>query len=636
LKRSLIRLSLLLLTCTQLLIVVNAGTLIETEFLADKVAIGQLPPIMHRLPEEPKIVSFSGEFEAGQQGGQLRLLMGKQKDIRQMTIYGYARLVGYTPDLNLEADILKSVDIEEGRIFTLHIRKGHKWSDGHPFTSEDFRYYWEDIANNPEISKGGPNKKFMIEGELPTVEFIDELTVRYSWSKPNPFFLPALAGPSPLYIYKPAHYLRLFHKRYQTKARLVELVEQYQSRNWVGVHVNRDRPYKATNPDLPTLQPWVNMTYPPSERFIFERNPFYYRQDSNGLQLPYIDSVVVNIASGKLIPAKTGANESDLQARYLRMDNYTFLRQAEDLGGFKVRLWRTAKGSNTALFPNLNTNDPVMRELLHDVRFRRALSLAVHRHEINQVVYFGLAIEGNNTVLPESPLFKPDYQTSSSDFDLKQANRLLDELGLVNRDDRGVRLLSDGRPLEILIQTAGESTEETDILELVHDSWLDAGIKLYSIPSTREVFRNRIFSGDAMMSIWSGMANGLPNADSNPASLAATSRYQYQWPQWGQYYETGGKGGLKPEMKEIKQLMQLNQDWRTAANKTEREKIWHAMLEIHQHAMFSIGIVAGVKHPVVVNQALHNVPLTGFYDIEPGAYFGIYKPDTFWFSEDRR
>jgi peptide/nickel transport system substrate-binding protein len=615
---------------------VNATSLIETDFLADKVASGQLPSVVNRLPEQPKIASFEGEFKPGKHGGQLRLLMGKQKDIRQITIYGYARLVCYTPDLVLEADILESVDIKEGRIFTLHLRKGHKWSDGHPFTSEDFRYYWEDIANNPEISRGGPNKKLMIEGELPLVEFIDESTVRYSWSQPNPFFLPALAGPSPLYIYKPAHYLRQFHRRYQTTERLAELVEHYQSRNWVGVHVNRDRPYKATNPDLPTLQPWVNTTYPPSERFLFERNPFYYRQDSNGRQLPYIDSVVVNIASGKLIPAKTGANESDLQARYLRMDNYTFLRQAENRGGFKVRLWSTAKGANTALFPNLNTKDPVMRKLLQDVRFRKALSLAIHRHEINQVVYFGMAIEGNNTVLPESPLYKPEYQTSSAVFDLEQANRLLDELGLVNRDDRGVRLLLDGKPLEIMIQTAGESTEETDILELVHDSWLKAGIKLYSIPSTREVFRNRIFSGDAMMSIWSGMANGLPNADSNPAPLAPTSRYQYQWPQWGQYYETGGQAGLKPEMKEIEQLMQLNNDWRIATDKSKREAIWHDMLEIHQHAMFTIGVIAGVKHPVVVNQSLNNVPLNGFYDIEPGAYFGIYKPDTFWFSEERR
>ena len=614
----------------------NASTPIETEFLADKVASGQLPSVLNRLPAQPKIVSFEGEFKPGKHGGQLRLLMGKQKDIRQITIYGYSRLVGYTPDLVLEADILESVDIEEGRIFTLHLRKGHKWSDGHPFTSEDFRYYWEDIANNSEISKGGPNKRLLIDGESPKVEFIDELTVRYSWSQPNPFFLPALAGPSPLYIYKPAHYLRQFHQRYQTKEQLAALVEKYKSRNWVGVHVNRDRPYKATNPDLPTLQPWVNTTFPPSERFVFERNPFYYRQDSNGRQLPYIDSIVINIASGKLIPAKTGADESDLQARYLRMDNYTFLKQAEKRSHFKVRLWSTAKGANTALYPNLNNKDPVMGSLLQDVRFRKALSLAIHRHEINQVVYFGMALEGNNTVLPASPLYKPEYQTSSAVFDLEQANQLLDELGLVKRDDRGVRLLSDGRPLEILIQTAGESTEDTDILELVHDSWLKAGIKLYTIPSTREVFRNRIFSGDAMMSIWSGMANGLPNANSNPAPLAPTSRYQYQWPQWGQYYQTGGKGGLKPEMKEITQLMKLNNDWRMATEKSEREVIWHKMLEIHRQQIFSIGIIAGVKHPVVVNNSLHNVPLNGFYDIEPGAYFGIYKPDTFWFSEDRR
>jgi peptide/nickel transport system substrate-binding protein len=552
-----------------------------------------------------------------------------------MTIYGYARLVGYSPDLELAADILESVDVEAGRIFTFHIRRGHKWSDGHPFTSEDFRYYWEDIANNKELSKGGLNKALIIEGEPPVVDFIDELTVRYSWSNPNPFFLPALAGPSPLYIYKPAHYLRKFHRRYQSEEKIEELVEFYQSRNWMGVHVNRDRPYKATNPDLPSLQPWVNTTFPPSERFIFERNPYYHRLDTNGRQLPYIDTVAVNIASGKLIPAKTGSNESDLQARYLRMNNYTFLKQAEKRNNYEVRLWSTAKGANYALFPNLNAKDLVMRPLLRNSNFRKALSLSIHRREINQVVYFGMALEGNNTVLPQSPLYKPEYQNSFASFDLKQANLLLDELGLTQRDDRGVRLMSDGRPLEIMIQTAGESTEETDILELIRDNWLKAGIKLYSIPSTREVFQNRIFSGDALMSIWSGIPNGLPNADSNPAVLAATSRYQYQWPKWGQYYQSSQKSGEEPDNPEVLKLMKLNNDWRMSSNKAEREKIWHDMLRIHERQMFSIGIISGVKHPVVVSKSLRNVPISGFYDFEPGAYFGIYKPDTFWFTEDR-
>jgi peptide/nickel transport system substrate-binding protein len=128
----------------------------------------------------------------------------------------------------------------------------------------------------------------------------------------------------------------------------------------------------------------------------------------------------------------------------------------------------------------------------------------------------------------------------------------------------------------------------------------------------------------------------LPNADSDPAILAATSRYQYQWPKWGQYYESSHKSGEEPDNPEVLKLMKLNNDWRISDNKAEREQIWHDMLRIHQQQMFSIGIISGVKHPVVVSKSLRNVPISGFYDFVPGAYFGIYKPDTFWFTEDRR
>ena len=608
----------------------------ETPNLVARVQAGELPPIAQRVPADLEVVQLTAEQSPGEQGGQLRLLMGKQKDIRQMVIYGYARLVGYTEELKLKADLLKSIDVVDGRVFTLHLRKGHKWSDGHPFTSDDFRYYWEDIANNPELSRSGPPRALVIDGQLPKVEFPDAHTVRYSWPVPNPYFLTALAGASPLYIYKPGHYLRQFHARYQSEDVLEKMVKDEGKRNWMGVHVNRDRPYKATNPELPTLQPWKNATKPPAERFIFERNPFYHRVDQNGRQLPYIDSVAIGIASSGLVPAKTGAGESDLQARYLRMDNFTFLKTTAKRNNFDVRLWQTAKGAHLALYPNLNTNDDVYRELLRDVRFRRALSLAIHRYEINQVVYFRLVQESNNTVLAESPLYRPEYQNDWVQFDVELANRLLDELGLSERDDRGVRLLADGRPLEIVVQTAGESTEQTDVLELVHDSWLQAGIKLYSIPSTREVFRNRIFSGDAIMSIWSGLENGIPTAENSPMALAPTSKYQYQWPQWGAYYESGGTSGEEPELPAARELLALSNQWSQATTHEERVQIWHKMLDINRDRMFTIGIVNRVPHPVVVNNSLHNVPTTGFYDIAPGAYFGIYKPDTFWFDEERR
>lgn len=628
--------SLTLFSCLLSMPSSQAFSLQETPLFAQLVEVGLLPPVSERVPEQLQIVRLDGDKSAGEHGGQLRLLMGKQKDIRQITIYGYARLVGYTPDLELKADILESYEVFENRIFTLRLRRGHKWSDGHPFTSEDFRYYWEDIANNPELSIGGPPKILIIDGESPVVEYLDKYTVRYSWSKPNPYFLTALAGALPLYIYKPAHYLRQFHARYQNQETLAKWMAKFNKRSWQSVHFNRDRPYKATNPELPSLQPWVNQTKPPSERFIFKRNPYYHRVDENGRQLPYIDTIVVNIASSKLVPAKTGADESDLQARYLRMDNYTFLKIASKRSNFDVRLWQTAKGAHMALYPNLNTNDIVYRRLMQDVRFRFALSHAIHRYEINQVVYFGLVQESNNTVLPQGPLFKPDYKTKGIEFDLARANRILDELGLNQRDDRGIRLLSDGRPLEILVQTAGESTEQTDVLELIHDSWLQVGIKLYSIPSTREVFRNRIFSGDAIMSIWSGLANALPGADSSPMDLAPTSKYQYQWPKWGSYYESGGKSGEAPEIPAVRQLVELNDRWAEAGSREERESIWHQMLAINRDQMFTIGIVNSVPHPVVVSEYLHNVPIKGFYDISPGAYFGIYKPDTFWFDEVRR
>jgi peptide/nickel transport system substrate-binding protein len=415
-----------------------------------------------------------------------------------------------------------------------------------------------------------------------------------------------------------------------------KLIAEENRRNWMGVHVNRDRPYKATNPDLPTLQPWINTTSPPSERFVFARNPYYYRIDQNGRQLPYIDSVVIGIASSGLIPAKTGAGESDLQARYLRMDNYTFLRSTAKRNEFDVRLWQTAKGAHLALYPDLNTNDAAYRKLLRDVRFRRALSLAINRHEINQVVYFGLVQESNNTVLAESPLYQRADQYAWIEFDIKQANRLLDELGLIEYDDRGVRLLPDGRPLEIVVQTAGESTEQTDVLELIHDSWLQAGIKLYSIPSTRDVFRNRIFSGEAVMSIWTGLENAIPTADNSPMELAPTSKYQYQWPQWGAYYESGGQSGEEPDLPAALELLELTNAWSHTETHEQRVEIWQRMLEINREQMFTIGIVNHVPHPVVVSNYLRNVPQFGFYDISPGAYFGIYKPDTFWFEEERR
>ncbi len=612
-----------------------ALTLVETPSLSARVAAGDLPPVMSRAPHEPLVVEDVGGrgWRPGRHGGALTILMGRAKDVRMMVVYGYARLVGFTPDYQLAPDLLRAIEIEDGRRFTLRLRKGHRWSDGRPFTAEDFRYYWEDVANNDKLAPLGPPRVMLAGGGRPVFEILDESTVRYTWPKPNPDFMPALAGPRPLYIYRPAHYLKRFHIRYADKAKLRRMVKKSGRRSWAALHNRRDNQYKNDNPALPTLQPWIVQNRPPAQRFVFARNPYYHRVDRNGRQLPYADKVVMNIAGAQIIPGKTGSGESDLQARYLNFSDYTFLKKGEKRNGYNVRLWRTAKGAHFALFPNLNAKDAVWRKLFRDVRFRRALSLAVNRHEVNQAVYFGLALEGNNTVLPESPLYRPEYTRKWAAFDLGRANALLDELGLTKRDSRGLRLLPDGRPMEIVVETSGESTEQTDVLELIGDSWLAAGIKIYTRPSQREVFRNRIFAGETLMSVWSGMENALPNADISPRELAPTSQQQLQWPKWGQYFETRSKVGETPALPAVRELLALYQRWRETPERARRRAIWRRMLEIHAENVFTIGVIAGVLQPVVANTRLRNVPEKGVYNWSPGAHFGIYRPDGFWFAD---
>jgi peptide/nickel transport system substrate-binding protein len=601
----------------------------EAPFFGKDVASGKLPAVEARLPQEPAIAELSS---IGTPGGELRMLMGSAKDTRMMVVYGYARLVGYTPSLKFAPDILKAIEIEENRVFTLHMRRGHKWSDGEPFTSEDFRYWFEDVAQNSQLSPSGLPISMMSQGEGPRFQVLDDTTVRYSWARPNPLFLPDLAGPSPLFIYRPSHYFKKFHQKYADKTTLESLVKQAKQRNWAALHNKFDTMYRDDNPDLPSLEPWILKTRPPADRFIFERNPYYYRIDESGQQLPYIDRVILSIADSKIIPAKTGAGESDLQGRYLRFDNYTFLKASEQRNNFNVRLWRTGPGSQLALYPNLNVADEVWRGLVRDVRFRRALSLAVDRHEINQVIYFGLAIEGQNTLLPQSPLYEPKYRSAWAQFDPREANRLLDLIGLDKRGGDNVRLLPDGRPMEIIVENSGESTEQTDVLELIRDSWRRIGIKLFPKPSQLTLFRRRVFSGETLMSIDKGVENGLASATMSPWEFAPTSQQELEWPKWGQYYETKGTAGEPPSLPSAIHLRELYEDWLSAATHGDHRRVWEEMLRIWADEVFSIGTVAGVLQPIVVNAKLRNVPEEGIYNWDPGAYFGIYKPDGFWFD----
>jgi peptide/nickel transport system substrate-binding protein len=582
-------------------------------------------------PDEPRVIEDMAAI--GKPGGELRMLIGRERETRFFNIYGYAHLVGFDRALDLVPDLLADFEVEDGRVFTFRLRRGHRWSDGHPFTAEDFRFYWEDVATNPDLSFAGPEIQLTVDGELPKVEVLDELTVRYSWSKPNRFFLPALAGVNQLFIYRPAHYLKQFHAKYADPEALKKLVAEDGARDWVQLFLRKDRLNDFDNPDMPTLMPWMLTTRPPAQRFVAERNPHFHRVDAQGRQLPYIDRMVLEVVDGKLIPIKTGAGEVDLQARRLVFKDYTFLKESEARNGLKTLLWPEARSSHLALYPNLNAKDPVWRELFRDLRFRQALSMGLDRDAISQFLYAGLAVPSNNTILPESPLWREEYGTTCVAHDPDAANRLLDELGLDQRDADGIRLLPDGRRMELVVETTGEDNEQSDVLELVRDQWRAIGFKITDKPSDRQIMRSRVYAGTALMSMFFGIDNGVPAAALPPKDFAPTSQGdQLQWPKWGQYYETKGAAGEPPDLPEAKRLMELYTEW-TTAGEARQAAIWQEMLGVYADQCYTIGLVSGVLQPIAARQKLKNLPEEAIFNWEPHAQFGIYLPDTFWYAD---
>ena len=320
--------------------------------------------------------------------------------------------------------------------------------------------------------------------------------------------------------------------------------------------------------------PWRNTTQPPAEQFVFERNPYFHRVDENGLQLPYIDKFVLNVSSSSIIPAKTGSGESELQAVGIDFADYAFLKDAEKR--YPVKVESVEKDAGVGAWPCFRISTPpttcggrccamsacVGRSRLRSTgkRSTRPCSTALPR-------------KARTRSCPKARCSGQSSQKRGPRHDTAQANALLDEAGLNTRDDDGIRVLPDGRSAQIVVETAGESTIETDALELVTDHWRDVGVALFIRTSQRDVFRSRAMGGQIMMSMWSGIDNGVPTANMNPGQLAPTADDQLQWPVWGAYYVSQGKMGTAPDLPEAAELISLLQRWRQSAELSGRTEV---------------------------------------------------------------
>jgi peptide/nickel transport system substrate-binding protein len=606
----------------------------ESIFWGEEVRNGDMPPIADRLPRQPLVVDLEAKGrQLGVPGGTLRTMVSDSKDVRQMVVYGYARLVGYDQDYNLVPDLLLDVENSDNKVFTLRLREGHRWSDGHPFTSEDFAYWWDHVANNIELSPSGPPDFMLVDGRPPVVSYPDATTVVFAWDAPNPNFLANLAQARPPFIYRPAHFLKAFHADFADADALAGRLKEARVRNWAALHNKLDNMYHFDNAQLPTLQPWMNASEGKKIRHLFVRNPYFHRIDTNGVQLPYIDVIEMEIVAGGLIAAKANAGEVHLQGRGLDFRDTSILRKGEaDGADYRTHLWSTGVASQIAIYPNLNYADPVWRTVLRDVNVRRALSLAIDRETINKALYFNLAKPGAMTVLSESPFFDPKLRAAWAQYDIDLANDMLDKAGLNQRDGSGTRLLPDGRPMELVVETAGERQEVENALQIVTDNWRDIGVKLVMRPLDRDILRNRVFSGATMASVWYGWDNGLPQAYTSPDYLAPRHQEFLVWPKWGQYYQTSGGSGEPPDMAPAERLLELSKQWEKSTTEEEKAAIWREMLEIHADQVFAIGILAEAPQPIVVSNKLRNVPEQGMWAWDPGAHFGVHRMDEFFFE----
>ena len=445
----------------------------EAPMLAELVQSGKLPPVEERLPEKPPVVE--PVREVGKYGGDWRKLAVVPWDLGLDSRMGCEPLARWdTTGRKVVPGLAESWEVSDGgRTYTFHLRKGIRWSDGHPLTSEDFMFAYEDVLLNPEITPAFP-QWLVAGGEKVVMSAPDAFTIEFRFAVAYGIFLELLAyRGTELNI--PKHYMKDFHPKYSEMADIEKRLADYGFDLWFQMFNSIKGANLNLNTELPTLHPW-KLTVPfPASRAVADRNPYYYKVDTAGNQLPYIDRVVHTVVQNREIGNfKAMAGEVDFQARFMNSTNYTLFKGNEEKGDYVVR--KDPDPVSTVIYLNQSSKDPTMRKLLTDRRFRVALSVAINREELIDLIYFGLATKSRGVVSPYDPYYLPEFDEKYLEYDPEKANQLLDEVGLPRGRD-GMRRMQDGtRFKQILNCYPSEVGTGIEQWELVADYWREIGL----------------------------------------------------------------------------------------------------------------------------------------------------------------
>ena len=605
---------------------ISAQSTNEAPMLTDMVSAGTLPPLADRLPTTPLVVT---PYESiGQYGGRWNMVV---RDVPHSHVY---ELLQYEPLLRFSMggqELLPNVadewDVnEDSSVFTFHIREGIKWSDGVPMTADDVVFWFNDIIGNTDLYPAFPTW-LTSGGERPTLEQIDDYTIRFSFTQTAPFFLRQMGYPRNE-IFRARHYLEAFHADYADEAELAQKVEESGLENWVQLFLNEEN--FDTSTGMPVLFAWYLDNHN-DEGNTYIRNPYYFKVDTEGSQLPYIDVVQTEVVRDiSVAQLKVFAGEAELQTFSVGQfpRDTLALKQGEAQGGYEVIAAPISEPNIFILGLNLNHKDPIQRELYLDRRFRIALSHGINRQEIRQLIYLDQPIEDRQCApLRESPFYHEGAAQNYTAYDPEEANRLLDEMGLTERDGNGYRLRSDGQPISIAVETRARRDDYVDTLELISGWWQEIGINASVKPEDDTLFTTRLRASEMDANVdftGNGFYPVINPADFIPSTAGCSWAIE-----WGTWYATKGASGEEPPA-DVQQQLTWFDELLVTADVAEQKVLWSQIMDIQAEQLYHIGICDRAAVPVAVANTFQNVPRTGWDISWEAGNMGTTNPSQYY------
>lgn len=607
----------------------------EAPMLAERVKAGTLPPVEQRLPDDPLIVTPLHEI--GLYSDTLQVLSNETAKLGDgRNAIGRATLVkadydGSTLIPNFATAWEWSAD---GTRLTIHLRKGVKWSDGMPFSMEDIRFWWEDVLHNSDIYPTLPSYG-VVNGKPAQIEFLDETTFRMIFAGPNPQIMNLLAVSgetawSESFCF-PKHYLKQFHAKYADPAELAHLMEKGGFKTWMDLFRYRANKYENSwMPDqlgLPTLHSHVIIEVGP-DYIIQERNPYYWKVDSAGQQLPYFDRIYTKIVPPEQYHAQIAAGEADFAARRTNLENLELYQSAAAAGDYRVLLWRSPGSGEFILLLNFTHPDTTLRQLIQDVRFRQALSVAINREEFNNIVNNGLAMPQQASLAVWSKFMESDFATAYAQYDPVLANALLDEIGLTWDAAHQFRLRPDGAPLVLRIEIS--ETRDVTATQLLQQYFQAIGVDFQITSVDRETKENHFAENafDCHLALYGMLDRTFIDRPTIfiPTEVVGPNVWAPLWTQW---QETSGQQGIEPP-EEVKRNFERWRVMQTSVDEAEVTQAAQAILRSQAENLWSIGITTWGPWPVIVRNTLGNVLEEGIYTYDLLMYAQYANPDQWY------